>query len=72
VFAVKDQGRDIEKEYQDKIFDRYLRIPGTRKEGTGLGLTISKQFVEAQGGTIFVQSEIGAGSLFCFKLNSYT
>ena len=72
VFAVKDQGRGIEKEYQDKIFDRYFRIPGTRKEGTGLGLTISKQFVEAQGGTIFVESEIGAGSRFWFKLNSYT
>ncbi|MFN3021779.1 ATP-binding protein [Chryseobacterium sp. TY3] len=72
VFAVKDQGRGIEKEYQEKIFDRYFRIPGTRKEGTGLGLTISKQFVEAQGGTIFVESEIGAGSRFWFKLNSYT
>lgn len=65
-FVVKDSGRGIEDQYLDKIFDRYFRIPGTRKEGTGLGLNISKQFIEAQNGQISVESTLGSGSVFSF------
>lgn len=68
-FAVADSGIGIEEKYISRIFDRYFRIPGSRKEGTGLGLTISKQFAEAQGGAIYVESEYGAGSEFSFTLN---
>ena len=68
-FAVADSGIGIEEKYISRIFDRYFRIPGSRKGGTGLGLTISKQFAEAQGGAIYVESEYGAGSEFSFRLN---
>lgn len=64
LFSVKDQGQGIDPQYKDKIFDRYFRIPGTKREGTGLGLAICKEFIEAQGGTIAVESEYGAGSTF--------
>ena len=65
-FCVKDFGRGIEEQYLDKVFDRYFRISGTKKEGIGLGLNISKQFIESQGGQIFVESELGVGSMFSF------
>lgn len=69
-FSVKDYGKGIEKQYQQRIFDRYFQVPTTdkKKSGTGLGLAISKDFIEAQKGEIFVESEIGAGSRFGFKL----
>lgn len=68
-FSVTDKGQGIAAQYISKVFDRYFKIPGTRKEGTGLGLTISKQFIEAQGGEIFAESELGVGSNFVFTLN---
>ena len=70
-FAVKDQGRGIDEKYLARIFDRYFRIPGAEadKTGTGLGLAIAKDFIEAQGGSIGVESEIGEGSRFHFNLN---
>ncbi|WP_379963594.1 ATP-binding protein [Epilithonimonas sp. UC225_85] len=67
-FSVTDKGQGIPPQYISKVFDRYFKIPGTRKEGTGLGLTISKQFIEAQGGKIFAESELGMGSEFYFIL----
>lgn len=67
--SVTDTGQGIAPQYKDKIFDRYYRVPGTKKEGTGLGLTISKEFMEAQGGQITVDSEFGAGSTFTLTLN---
>lgn len=66
-FAVQDFGKGIDPQYKDKIFDRYFKIPGT-KEGTGLGLAICKEFIEAQGGTISVESDFGKGSRFSFTL----
>lgn len=68
-FLVKDSGTGISEKYQNKIFDRYFRVPGTQKEGTGLGLAICKEFIEAQGGSIEVESEPGTGSTFSFTLN---
>lgn len=69
-FSVKDFGKGIEEQYQNKLFDRYFQVPtdGKNKSGTGLGLAISKDFIEAQKGEIFVESEIGVGSRFGFKL----
>ena len=67
-FSVIDTGQGIDPAYTERVFDRYFRIPGNKKEGSGLGLSISKEFIEAQGGTISVKSEFGGGSEFCFFL----
>jgi PAS domain S-box-containing protein len=68
LFSVKDQGKGIDARYKDRIFDRYFQIPGSSRAGTGLGLAICKEFIEAQGGSIGVESEIGSGSNFYFLL----
>lgn len=68
IFAVKDNGQGIAKEYQHRLFERYFQVPGSKSKGSGLGLAISKDFIEAQGGKIWVESEIGYGAKFCFEL----
>lgn len=68
--AIKDTGIGIASEYRDKIFNRYFRVPGTKNEGNGLGLSISKEFIEAQGGQILLESQIGEGSTFTITLRS--
>ncbi|TAK34182.1 MAG: HAMP domain-containing protein [Saprospiraceae bacterium] len=67
-FAVKDHGPGISKEEQRKLFQPYRRAEGDKTKGTGLGLAISKEFVEAQGGKIWVESKLGSGSTFGFVL----
>ncbi|MBC7486137.1 MAG: HAMP domain-containing protein [Cytophagaceae bacterium] len=69
--SVIDEGKGIDERYKNRIFDRYFQIPGSSKTGTGLGLTISKEFIEAQGGEIGLTSEMGMGSTFYFKLPVY-
>lgn len=68
VFSVTDHGPGIDETYLPRLFERYFQVPGSKEKGTGLGLAISKEFVEAQGGKIWVESEIGKGSIFKFKL----
>jgi PAS domain S-box-containing protein len=68
VFQVIDTGKGIDSRYKTKIFDKYFQVPGSHKSGTGLGLAISKEFIEAQNGIIGVDSELGLGSTFYFKL----
>lgn len=67
-FSVTDQGPGISREEQGKIFARYRRVKDDKTKGTGLGLAISKEFVEAQGGKIWVKSKLGVGSTFGFEL----
>jgi NtrC-family two-component system sensor histidine kinase KinB len=69
-FSVRDFGKGIDEQYQKRLFDRYFQVPtdGNNKSGSGLGLAISKDFIEAEGGKIWVESEIGEGSRFCFLL----
>ncbi len=67
-FIVSDQGSGIPEEYVSRIFDRFFKVPGSKPGGTGLGLAISKEFIEAQGGHIWVKSEIGIGTSFGFDL----
>lgn len=69
--AVVDQGMGIPKEHLPKVFDRFHRIDNrdTRKVGgTGIGLYLVKHLVEAHGGKIWVESEVGKGSSFIFEL----
>ncbi|MDJ1482069.1 ATP-binding protein [Cytophagaceae bacterium YF14B1] len=70
VFSVQDFGKGIDKVYQEKIFERYFRIPeqSNGSLGTGLGLAISKEFITAQGGKIWVESEPEQGSIFMFTI----
>jgi len=70
-FSVTDTGSGMKKEDLEVIFDSFkqvglAQIPGY--EGTGLGLTISKHFIEIQGGEIWVESEPDKGSTFTFTL----
>ncbi|MEO8149404.1 MAG: ATP-binding protein [Bacteroidia bacterium] len=67
-FSVQDFGKGIDSKYRDKIFDRYFQVPGSSKSGTGLGLAISKEFINAQGGKIWMESELTTGSKFSFQL----
>lgn len=73
IFSVKDLGKGIDEQYQKRLFDRYFQVPtdGQNKSGSGLGLAISKDFIEAQHGTIWVESAIGEGSTFSFSLPVY-
>ena len=65
LFEVADTGIGIAAEDQARIFDAFVQVGKTRRQkGTGLGLTITRQFVEAIGGTIRVESTPGKGSLF--------
>jgi len=71
VISVADQGMGIPKEHLPKVFDRFHRVDNrdTRKVGgTGIGLYLVKHLVEAHGGTISVESEVGKGSTFTFTL----
>lgn len=70
-FYVKDTGIGIPKELFDKVFDRFVQVEKslTRNyEGAGLGLAISRGFVELLGGKIWVESEIGKSTTFYFNL----
>ncbi|MNK69427.1 Sensor histidine kinase YycG [compost metagenome] len=69
-FSVKDHGKGIAEQYKNDLFKRYFQVPtdGQHQSGSGLGLSISKDFIEAQQGKIWVESELGVGSIFSFCL----
>jgi signal transduction histidine kinase len=69
--SVSDTGIGIAPKDQERIFEEFRQVGGgnTKKtEGTGLGLTLAKKFVELHGGKIWVESEVGKGSTFSFTL----
>jgi two-component system phosphate regulon sensor histidine kinase PhoR len=70
-FSVEDNGIGIPKEDLSRIFERFYRVDkGRSKElgGTGLGLSIVKHLVQAHGGRVWVESQIGKGSTFYLTL----
>lgn len=68
-FSVRDHGKGIDPAFRSRIFERFFQVPGSEDaKGSGLGLAIAKEFIEAQGGTIGVESELGKGSRFWFSL----
>ncbi len=72
-FTVIDSGIGLTEEQISKVFDAFSQADSstTRKYGgTGLGLSLSKQFAEKMGGTITVESLIGIGSQFCVSINT--
>jgi GGDEF domain-containing protein len=69
--SVKDTGAGIPSDQLDKIFEKFHQVEGSLQRsvgGTGLGLAITKGLVEAHQGRIFVESEVGKGSVFTFTL----
>jgi signal transduction histidine kinase len=72
-FWVADKGIGIPPEHQARIFQQFERAaPSTNYSGLGLGLWISRQLVEAMGGTISVRSAVDAGSVFTVEIPHQT
>lgn len=66
--TVQDAGEGIPSEDLPRVFTKFFRRDHGRPTGTGLGLWISQGLVEAHGGSLTAQSELGRGSTFCFTL----
>lgn len=79
-FAVSDTGIGIAPEERDRIFDPFVQTEATQQfhqgtplqaqDGTGLGLPISRQFVQLLGGEIWVESQVGVGATFHFTIQA--
>jgi two-component system phosphate regulon sensor histidine kinase PhoR len=70
-FCVEDFGAGIASEHLSRLFERFYRVDKTRSResgGTGLGLSIAKHIIESHRGRMWVESELGRGSRFCFTL----
>ncbi len=69
--AVEDEGIGIPKEKLEKVFDTFYQVDNSSTReygGTGLGLSIVRSYIEAHGGEVWVDSELGKGSTFSFIL----
>lgn len=71
--SVRDRGPGIAPEHHAAVFERFKQVSredSTKKGGSGLGLAICKAFVEAHGGSVGLESKVGEGSRFWFRLPS--
>jgi signal transduction histidine kinase len=66
--CVRDTGPGIARREQGRLFKKFVRLAGTKAEGTGLGLYVCKTIVEAHKGRIWVESSAGQGSAFHVSL----
>jgi len=68
--SVSDTGVGIAPEHQAAVFEEFRQVgeSAARHEGTGLGLALSRKFVELHGGKIWVESQVGKGSTFTFRI----
>ena len=69
--AVADTGIGIAPDDLSRVFEEFRQVgsdQGRKAEGTGLGLALTKRFVELHGGTVHVESALGKGSTFTFTL----
>jgi PAS domain S-box-containing protein len=67
-FQVEDTGEGVPPEYRERIFQRFVQVPGSTQGGAGLGLSIAQRIVENHGGEMTLLSELGKGSTFGFLL----
>jgi two-component system sensor histidine kinase KdpD len=68
IFVIADRGRGIPPESIPRIFDKFYRAPTAATGGTGLGLSLVKGFVEAQGGQVLAQNRTEGGAVFTIRL----
>ncbi|HEX8358764.1 MAG TPA: ATP-binding protein [Longimicrobium sp.] len=68
VFSVADTGPGIAPEHLPHLFDRFWQVEKSSRAGAGLGLAIARGIVEAHGGRLWAESELGKGSTFSFTL----
>jgi len=68
VFSVRDNGIGIEPQYQQAVFQVFRRLHGRDIPGTGVGLALAQKIVETNAGKMWVESQPGAGSTFCFTI----
>jgi signal transduction histidine kinase len=71
LFEIQDFGKGIPKNKQKKIFNTFYQVDSGMDRkfgGAGLGLAISRGIVLSHGGIIYVESNLGEGSIFCFTL----
>ena len=68
--SVQDRGPGIAAEHHERIFQRFAQLPDKAgyRGGSGLGLSIAREFITMQGGRLWVESELGSGSTFHFTL----
>ena len=68
--SVCDHGPGIAAEHHERIFQRFAQLPDKSgyRGGSGLGLSIAREFISTQGGRLWVESELGSGSTFSFTL----
>lgn len=72
VFSIQDDGPGIPAEAREQIFEKFIQVGGQeQRPGTGLGLPFCRMMVEAHGGRIRVESELGQGSNFIFTIPSH-
>jgi chemotaxis family two-component system sensor kinase Cph1 len=68
IIGIEDHGLGIAPEDQARVFTPFIRLANRDVPGTGLGLAVCRRIVEGLGGTIWVESKLGAGSTFCFTI----
>jgi PAS domain S-box-containing protein len=70
VIKIHDNGIGIPKEDQQRVFSLFTRLHSNEIPGAGIGLAVCKKIIEERGGAIWVESEPGAGSTFCFTMTA--
>ena len=61
---ISDTGVGISKENLSKVFDRFFQVDNTETQGTGLGLALTKEFIDLHGGTLIIDSKVKSGTAF--------